>query len=127
MKKVINTRFHTVADYLVGSILLIPYTVNYFMHTEDTWILSALGIAIVTYSMLTDYELGLVKLIPMKLHLFFDFLSGVFLIVLPFIVPLHSYFFYWPLLLGICELIMIIFSSSKPYARNKQDLNIIHS
>jgi hypothetical protein len=42
------------------------------MHTS-----LALGFAAITYSLLTDYELGALRVLPMPVHLTLDVLFGV--------------------------------------------------
>ena len=45
------------------------------------------GIGLILYSLLTNYELGIpsLKLIPMPVHLAFDFVTAAFLAVSPFL------------------------------------------
>ena len=45
----------------------------------------ALGAGALLYSLLTDYELGLVRALPMTLHLGLDFCSGALLAVSPWL------------------------------------------
>lgn len=124
MKKVINTRLHGILDYMSGFILILPWIIDYFAESRDTWVLASVGALTITMSLLTDYEFGLIKLIPMKVHLFVDVLCALFLILLPFVYPVYHYAFYWPVLLGIGELIIILLSSPKPYIKTPSDLNI---
>lgn len=124
MKKPINTKMHGILDYVAGTILILPWVVNYNSVDKDTWLLALVGAAIIVISMITDYELSLIKIIPMKLHLFIDVITGAFLIVLPFLFPLHNYFLYWPIVFGIGELIIVTLSSARPYKVTKNDLNI---
>ena len=46
-----------------------------------------LGIGLILYSLLTDYERGIpgLKFIPMPVHLILDFVAAVILIVAPFL------------------------------------------
>lgn len=44
------------------------------------WAPMVLGHSLILYSMATDYELGLLRLIPLKLHLIFDGISGIILL-----------------------------------------------
>lgn len=115
---------HGILDYVAGTILILPWIVNYNSLEKDTWLLALVGAAIIVMSMITDYELSLIKLIPMKLHLFIDVVTGIFLILLPFLFPLHNYFLYWPVLFGILELIIVALSSARAYKVTKNDLNI---
>lgn len=124
MKKIINTRLHGILDYMSGFILILPWIVCYYEKNNDTWILASVGALTVIMSLITDYEFGLIKVIPMKIHLVIDVLTALFLIILPFAFPLYHYALYWPVLLGCGELIIILLSSSKPYITTARDLNI---
>ena len=124
MKKPINTKLHGLLDYLFGLLLMLPWIVNYFEDRQDTWVLAIIGSFTVIISLLTDYELSLVKLLPMPVHLVLDVLTALTLIALPFIFPLYHYYLYWPVVLGIGELIIVCLSSSRAYVVTKNDLNI---
>jgi hypothetical protein len=69
-------------DYLVGVVLIIALWVLGFGDEGGaaTWLPVALGAAIV-YSLLTNYELGLVEIIQMPVHLGLDMASGALLAV----------------------------------------------
>lgn len=124
MKKPISTRLHGLLDYVAGITLLIPWIVNFYEDNSDTWILAMVGLFILVTSLLTNYELSFIRLIPMKLHLFIDVVVAAFLIALPFIYPMYHYYLYWPVALGIGELLIVVLSSSRPFVVTKRDLNI---
>jgi hypothetical protein len=124
MKKPINTRLHGIMDYTFGFILLLPWIVNYHQGSKDTDIIALTGAATIVLSLMTDYELSVVKVVPMKAHLFIDVLSGLLLIALPFLFPVSHYYLYWPVILGLGELLIVLLSSSKPFVVTKKDLNI---
>lgn len=124
MKKIISTRFHGILDYCFGLILILPWIVNFNEEGGDTWMLALAGSASVTVSLFTNYELGFIRVIPMKLHLFIDVLVAGFLIALPFFHPINHYYLYWPVMLGAGELLIVAFSSVKPFVVTRRDLNI---
>lgn len=124
MKKPISTRLHGLLDYVAAIALVIPWIVSFYEDANDTWILALTGMAILMMSLLTNYELSFIRIIPMKLHLFMDVLVAVFLIALPFLFPMYHYYLYWPVLLGILGLVVVLLSSSRPFVVTKRDLNI---
>ena len=72
------TRVHGVIDYIVGAILvLVPNVFGFADGTAAQWIFVALGLAAIVYSLVTDYERGLIPLIPMLSHLGLDAASGL--------------------------------------------------
>lgn len=124
MKKPINTKLHGLLDYAFGLLLILPWIVNYFEDRQDTWVLAAIGGFTVTLSLFTDYELSLVKLVTMRVHLILDVITALLLIALPFMFPLYHYYLYWPVALGVLELVIVCLSSSRAYMVTKNDLNI---
>jgi hypothetical protein len=73
---------------------------------------------------MTDYEFGMVKLIPMKIHLVFDFVSGLILVLTPLLFELYSYYMYWPAMIGAAMILLSVFSSSASYRITRRDLDI---
>ena len=50
-----------------------------------TWLPVALGIGTIAYSALTDYELGVVRVIPMPVHLALDAANGAVMAASPWL------------------------------------------
>lgn len=111
-------------DYVIAFFLILPYIIGFHAHGEDTWILGVFASAIVAYTIITDFEYGIFKLLPMKLHLALDALVGLLLIVLPFVLTLHNYYFFWPVVIGFAQLLLAVLSNSKPYVVTYCDLDI---
>ena len=85
MRKPISTAAHGVIDYVTaGTLLTLPGILG--LSPRLTRAMQLLGLKKLLYSMLTQHELGIVKLIPMKAHLTLDALSGATLAALPFIL-----------------------------------------
>jgi hypothetical protein len=53
-----------------------------------------MGVIIISYSLLTRYEWGLLRIIPFKIHLLIDFLSGLLLLSSMWILGVKSWFFF---------------------------------
>ena len=82
----IPTRVHGLLDYLVGLLLIAaPWVFNFARGGAETWVPVALGAGALLYSLFTDYELGLVKRLPMGTHLTLDLLSGLLLAASPWL------------------------------------------
>ena len=79
MRKPIPTKVHGVLDYMTAAFLhTLPRVMGWSRQVTAT--LDAAGASATAYSLMTDYELGLVKALPMKAHLTLDALSGGMLI-----------------------------------------------
>ena len=69
----IPTRIHGYLDYLVGLVLIAsPWLFGFADGGPEQWIPIILGVAALTYSLMTNYELGAVRVIPMPVHLMLD-------------------------------------------------------
>src|SRR4028118_1764701 len=85
--RVIPTRVHGVLDYLTGSALLAaPGLLGIKDDPRAALTLRLAGAGATAYSLLTDYELGLVRSIPMPAHLALDAMSGALLASSPWLL-----------------------------------------
>jgi uncharacterized membrane protein HdeD (DUF308 family) len=82
----IPTKFHAPLDYIVGvALIAAPWIFQFSDHTAATVIPIVLGIGLIAYSLVTDYELGVWKLAPMAVHNLIDVAAGAFLALSPFL------------------------------------------
>jgi hypothetical protein len=82
--RVIPTNVHSAVDHVVGPALIAAPTVLGLSKTSPESVLPrASGIAAAIYSNLTDYELSIKNVIPMKVHLALDAMSGATLAAVP--------------------------------------------
>lgn len=84
--RIIPTRVHGILDYATGAALLgAPQLFGLSAVPASARAAQLAGGGAAAYSMLTDYELGAVKWLPMPAHLAFDALSGVMLAASPWL------------------------------------------
>jgi hypothetical protein len=82
----IPTKFHAPLDYIVGAALIAaPWLFQFSEHTAATIVPIVLGIGLIAYSLITDYELGVWKVAPMAVHNLIDIVAGAVLAASPFI------------------------------------------
>lgn len=83
----ISTRFHGVMDYLMGLLFIAaPWLFGFADHNGlSNWAPIAAGMAMIVYSLLTRYELGMLPVISPATHVWLDIVAGVFLAVSPWI------------------------------------------
>jgi hypothetical protein len=85
--RIIPTQIHGVLDYATGGTLLsAPKLLALGDAPASARVLRLAGGGAVLYSMLTDYELGAVKLLPMPVHLVLDTASGAFVASSPWLL-----------------------------------------
>jgi len=100
-----NTRTHGILDYIVGAILAVsPWVFGFAEGGVETWLPVSLGILAVAYSLVTNYELGLIRIVPMSMHLVLDFLSGVLLAASPWVFGFADRVFAPHLSFGVMEI-----------------------
>lgn len=84
--RLFSTSVHGVLDYTVGALLIAaPWIFGFARGGAEQWVFVAAGGAALVYSAFTDYEFGLVRKLPMPIHLWLDAFSGVFLAASPWI------------------------------------------
>jgi hypothetical protein len=84
---VITRKIHAYLDYPVAvSLMALPFVLG--LGTGNPlakWLAVATGVAAFILTLLTDHELGVVKVVPYPVHVAVDRLVGVIFVVAPFI------------------------------------------
>lgn len=118
--KFISTKAHGVLDYLLGILLIAaPWVLGFYAGGAETWVPVAIGAGTILFSLLTNYELGAIRKIPMKVHLAIDFMAGLILAASPWLFDFDEYVYLPHLVVGIVELLIVVCSSSIPYAKTR--------
>jgi hypothetical protein len=92
-------------DYLVGALLVAaPWLFDFARGGAETWVPVVLGAGAILYSLFTDYELGMVRTIPMPTHLMLDLGSGVLLALSPWLFGFADYVWEPHLIVGLIEI-----------------------
>ena len=103
--KPISTKVHGILDYLSGALLIAsPWLFDFADHETARWVAIGVGIAVLGLSIFTDYEAGLVRKIPMSVHLTMDLLAGVLLAASPWLFGFSDRVYLPHLVLGIMEI-----------------------
>jgi len=101
----LSTRTHGFADYAVGLLLIVaPYLFGFADGGPAQWVPMALGAILIGYSLLTDYELGAVHLIPMPVHLGLDIGGGALLFFSPWLFGFADVIVWPHVLVGLVEI-----------------------
>jgi hypothetical protein len=80
------TSLHGAIDYLWGLALLAsPWLFGFSDVPAAKWVAVVFGAGAIVYSAFTAYELGVLKILPMPLHLILDGLGGIVLAASPFL------------------------------------------
>lgn len=113
--KFITIRVHAVLDYLLGALLLAaPVLFGFENDRIETYLPVILGTGIILYSLLTDYELSISKMIPFRTHLRLDMIGGVLLAVSPWLFGFADFVYGPHLLIGLIEIGIVLCTVSPP-------------
>jgi hypothetical protein len=86
----VPTLFHGFADYVVGLMVLgMPFYYGWSGTQRTPLVL--LGALVILYSLLTDYELGLIRVLRIRFHLLLDGVFAVARFLLPPLLALPQY------------------------------------
>jgi hypothetical protein len=111
----IPTRVHGVLDCLTAGVLIAaPSLLGFRKNGMQTWLPIALGVGTIGYSVLTDYELGLFKIIPMPMHLALDAANGALLAASPWLFGFAEEISAPHLGLGLFEIVVTASSQATP-------------
>ena len=98
----ISTKTHGVLDYVVGIVLIAaPWIFGFATGGPAMWIPVIIGAMSLIYALVTDYELGLVALLPVKAHLAIDVIAGLFLAASPWLFGFAELVYLPHLIVGI--------------------------
>ncbi len=125
--KVINTKTHGYLDYIMGVVLIAsPWLFDFARNGAETWVPVILGIATILYSLMTDYELGVSRMISMRTHLVLDAVSAIFLAASPWLFGFADYIWQPHLILGIIELGAVLMTKTEPGSRRTPEERGMH-
>lgn len=111
----IPTRVHGVIDYVVGVLLILaPFLFGFADGSAAQWVPMILGLGTIVYSLLTDYELGAMRIIPMRSHLVLDVAAGAVLALSPWLFGFAE-LIWWPhVLVGVAEIVIPLVTARIP-------------
>lgn len=113
--RLISTKVHGVLDYSVGFLIMVsPWVFGFNDGGAETWVPFVLGLAALLVSPFTDYELSLSKQLPLVLHLILDFLSGVFLLVSPWLFGFADSVYLPHVVFGLLEIVVVLNTQVPP-------------
>jgi len=115
--KIISPAVHGVLDYAVALVLIAaPFVLRFGEQSPLAfWLSLAAGLGLIAYSVLTDYRNSLVKFIPFRTHLVFDFSAGAVFVAAAFLAPFQGTAFIFFLVMGFS--IMAVVLLTDPVAR----------
>ena len=109
------TRLHGIIDYLWGvAFLASPWLFGFATGGAAQWLAIVFGVGAILYSLVTDYELGAVRLLPMPVHLLLDGVAGALVAVSPWLFGFSDQVFWPHLLLGLFSVAATLITKTRP-------------
>ena len=119
--RVIPTSVHGVLDYATGSALLAAPELLRLKDVPRAALTPRLaGAGATVYSLTTDYELGVIRVLPMPVHLALDAMSGALLAASPWLLGYaRNGMRYWlpHALVGASEILAALTTKTQPPQR----------
>ena len=104
----ITPEFHAIMDYVLAILLVIsPFTLEYYNAGPETMLPVCLGLLTLFVTPMTNFRFAVIRVIPFKWHLVYDFAAGLFLLLSPWIFDFYSHVFMPHVIFGAIQ----IFSS----------------
>ena len=102
----IPTRVHGLIDYIWGLVVgTAPWVFGFADNGPATYVAWAFGVGAILYSLLTDYEVGLLPVIPVRIHLPLDVVAGAVFAASPWIFGFAGRVFWPHLLFGLFSVV----------------------
>lgn len=107
---IISTKAHAILDYALVLLLFLSPRLFKLMDYSDTnpavWIVpSSIAVLIASSAVMTDYEGGLFRWLPMQFHLYADLALGFILAISPWLFGFADFAFFPHLIIGVVIII----------------------
>lgn len=115
--RMVGTKIHGLLDYLLGIALIsAPLLLNMAPDGAETWVPALVGLAVIVYSLFTNYELGLWKYISVRTHLWLDLVNGIILCFSPWLFGFSHLVWTPHFLLGVIMICISLVTKPRPSA-----------
>jgi len=82
----VSTKIHAILDYASAVLLFpLPWILGFNEVAAATWVIIFVALMILTLSLFTNYEGGMMGAVPMRVHLLVDVVTGLALACSPWI------------------------------------------
>lgn len=111
----LSTRMHGYIDLAVGALLIVlPWALGFRASGAETWVPVLIGLAVISYSLLTEYEVGRQPRIDIPVHLWMDALAGLLLAISPWLLGFDREAWMPHLAAGIVLIVLALFTNTVP-------------
>ena len=101
----ITPEFHAIMDYVMSFLLITsPFMLNYYSAGPETMVPVCIGLFAFCVTLTTDFRFAVIRVIPLKWHLIFDFAAGVFLLLSPWIFDFYRHVYMPHVIFGTLQI-----------------------
>jgi len=123
---IITTKAHGLLDYIFAVFLFTsPWAFGFNLGGAETGIPVTIGTMIPILSLFTKYEGGLIRVIPMRIHLLIDILTGAILAFSPWFFGFADKVYIPHLVLGIFMIISSLLTDGEPFVDQHDPRRVI--
>ena len=110
----IPTRTHGIIDYIYGvALIAAPFVLGFADGSPAQWVPIIIGVATIAMSLITRYELGAIKVLPMLAHISVDAVAGLVLLASPWVFGFADRI-WWPhVLFGAIAIVVPLLTARK--------------
>lgn len=125
MTDFIPTKVHGIVDYLAGALLLSsPWLFGFaYVGGAALFIPIYFGVLSLVMTIFTNHETGMIKILPLQIHLTLDVLAGFVLLIAPFLYKFYP-LVVWPhVVFGLLLMGAGIFTKGSPFLAKPHAFN----
>ena len=122
----IPTKLHGCLDYIVGALVIaMPWLFGFAKGGAETTVTVIFGVIAIVYSLLTNYELGVVPVLSMPTHLLIDFFWGLALAASPWLFGFANDTYLPQLIIGLFAIVASLLTRRVPQTKGVQNVSAI--
>jgi hypothetical protein len=109
----VTPEVHAIMDYAMSLLLITsPYILGFSHERTAAMLPMILGLLALIITILTDFKLAIVRIIPLKWHLVYDFFGGAFLLLSPWIFDFSNQVFMPHVVFGALQILASLTTST---------------
>ncbi|MBS1493825.1 MAG: hypothetical protein JST55_09950 [Bacteroidetes bacterium] len=110
--RVITPDFHAIMDYIMAILLVTsPFTLDYYNAGPETMLPVCLGLLALFITPMTEFRFAVIRVIPLRWHMIYDFIAGLFLMLSPWIFDFYRHVYMPHVIFGLLQIIASLVTS----------------
>jgi hypothetical protein len=102
----VTPEIHAIMDYVMGfALILSPFVLDFYSGSTETGIPCLFGLMSISITALTDFKFAWIRAIPLKIHLWYDLVAGIFLMLSPWLFDFYRIVYMPHVIFGALQVI----------------------